>query len=198
PGGPLVTKLTLRWISPGTFLVLLCMVLHPEAYAQSQGSVVGRVFDQTQALIPGVTVDLTLEEARTTQTTLTGGDGTYRFDNVPSGRAEIVFRLINFSTVRRILEIPAGGAVSADVTLVVSSSADITVTVPHTFRNLADLDRPAENIIGVAAASSEGAITPAQLDTRPIMRPGEILETVPGMIVSQHSGDGKANQYYLP
>jgi len=29
------------------------------------------------------------------------------------------------------------------------------------------------------------------------MRSGEVLETVPGVIVSQHSGEGKANQYYL-
>ena len=36
-----------------------------------------------------------------------------------------------------------------------------------------------------------------QLEARPIMRAGEVLETVPGMIVSQHSGEGKANQYYL-
>ena len=28
-------------------------------------------------------------------------------------------------------------------------------------------------------------------------RAGEILETVPGLIVTQHSGSGKANQYFL-
>jgi hypothetical protein len=49
----------------------------------------------------------------------------------------------------------------------------------------------------VAAAGSEGAITAAQLAVRPVNRAAEILETVPGMIISQHSGEGKANQYYL-
>ena len=29
------------------------------------------------------------------------------------------------------------------------------------------------------------------------MRTGEVLETVPGVVISQHSGEGKANQYYL-
>ena len=29
------------------------------------------------------------------------------------------------------------------------------------------------------------------------MRPGEVLETVPGLVISQHSGEGKAGQYYL-
>jgi hypothetical protein len=35
------------------------------------------------------------------------------------------------------------------------------------------------------------------LRLRPITREGELLETVPGMIVTQHSGDGKANQYFI-
>ncbi len=32
---------------------------------------------------------------------------------------------------------------------------------------------------------------------RPLQRPGEVLETIPGVVISQHSGEGKANQYYL-
>ncbi len=51
--------------------------------------------------------------------------------------------------------------------------------------------------LGVASTSSEGTVTAAQLKDRPLLRPAEVLEVVPGMIVSQHSGDGKANQYYL-
>src|SRR5512135_3539589 len=51
--------------------------------------------------------------------------------------------------------------------------------------------------LGVAATSSEGTVTAEQLKDRPLLRPAEVLEVVPGMIVSQHSGDGKANQYYL-
>ena len=49
----------------------------------------------------------------------------------------------------------------------------------------------------MASAGSEGAITAAQLAVRPVNRATEVLETVPGMIISQHSGEGKANQYYL-
>ena len=50
---------------------------------------------------------------------------------------------------------------------------------------------------GTASSSSEGTVNAAQIENRPLLRAGEILEVVPGMIVSQHSGDGKANQYYL-
>ncbi len=71
------------------------------------------------------------------------------------------------------------------------------MTGKSTFTNLADVDDPAENLVGVAQSASQGAITARQLDARPIMRTGEVLETVPGVVISQHSGEGKANQYYL-
>ncbi len=53
------------------------------------------------------------------------------------------------------------------------------------------------NLIGTATAASEGFISQQDIATRPILRPGEILEQIPGLVVSQHSGEGKANQYYL-
>jgi outer membrane receptor protein involved in Fe transport len=53
------------------------------------------------------------------------------------------------------------------------------------------------SLIGKVESSSQGTVTTAQLETRPIMRTGELLETVPGLVVTQHAGDGKANQYFL-
>ena len=50
------------------------------------------------------------------------------------------------------------------------------------------------NLVGIAQSASQGAITGRQLDTRPMMRTGEVLETVPGVVISQHSGEGKGNQ----
>lgn len=46
-------------------------------------------------------------------------------------------------------------------------------------------------------AASAGIISGAALNSRPITRPGEVLESVPGLIVTQHSGEGKANQFFL-
>ena len=71
------------------------------------------------------------------------------------------------------------------------------VTGKRTFVNLADVENPAENLVGIAQSASQGAITARQLDVRPVMRAGEVLETVPGVIITQHSGEGKANQYFL-
>ena len=55
----------------------------------------------------------------------------------------------------------------------------------------------AENLMGTASASSEGLISAGRIAALPILRPGEVLEMVPGLIVTQHAGDGKANQYFL-
>lgn len=51
--------------------------------------------------------------------------------------------------------------------------------------------------IGTSEAASAGRVTGKRVETRPVQRTGELLETVPGLIVTQHSGDGKANQYFL-
>ncbi|WP_394651581.1 TonB-dependent receptor, partial [uncultured Acinetobacter sp.] len=48
-----------------------------------------------------------------------------------------------------------------------------------------------------AFTASQGTITQEQIETRPLSRPAEVLETIPGVIVTQHSGSGKANQYFL-
>jgi len=53
------------------------------------------------------------------------------------------------------------------------------------------------NLVGKAMTASEGTISQEQIQTRPILRPGEVLEAIPGLVISQHSGEGKANQYYM-
>jgi len=54
-----------------------------------------------------------------------------------------------------------------------------------------------ENAVGTSDAASQGNITFRLIEARPLLRPGEVLEYVPGVIITQHSGDGKANQYFL-
>ncbi len=52
-------------------------------------------------------------------------------------------------------------------------------------------------LVGAADSASEGTVTQQQIAPRAWLRPGEVLETVPGLITTQHSGDGKANQFFL-
>jgi outer membrane receptor protein involved in Fe transport len=52
-------------------------------------------------------------------------------------------------------------------------------------------------LVGRAEAASEGTVAGADLLVRPMLRVAELLEAVPGMVAVQHSGSGKANQYFL-
>jgi hypothetical protein len=54
-----------------------------------------------------------------------------------------------------------------------------------------------DSLIGIASSAAQGTVGAAELADRPSLRVGEILETVPGMIITQHAGGGKANQYFL-
>jgi hypothetical protein len=55
----------------------------------------------------------------------------------------------------------------------------------------------ADDLTGIASSATEGATGHEDLAKRPLLRPAELVETVPGVIATQHSGDGKANQYFL-
>ena len=55
----------------------------------------------------------------------------------------------------------------------------------------------ADSLVGIADSATQGTVGAAQLARRPLLRTGEILETVPGVILTQHAGGGKANQYFL-
>ncbi|MBB3182058.1 TonB-dependent receptor plug domain-containing protein [Variovorax sp. Sphag1AA] len=56
---------------------------------------------------------------------------------------------------------------------------------------------PRDATIGNADSASEGAVERESFQSRPKLRPGDIVEVVPGVVATQHSGDGKANQYFL-
>ena len=53
------------------------------------------------------------------------------------------------------------------------------------------------NLLGVATTASQGSITRKEAELRPIFRIGQLYETIPGLVVTIHSGEGKANQYLL-
>jgi hypothetical protein len=177
--------------------IVACLLAGPSpvAGAPPAGRIAGRVLDQTGLVLPGVAIDLAAGAAR--RATTTDAEGRYRFDEVPPGPVELTYRLLNFSVVRRTVDLRAGATAADDVVLTLALNADVVVTGTRSFRNIAEVENPEESLVGMAAAASQGAITSAQLATRPVMRAAEVLETVPGMIISQHSGEGKANQYYL-
>lgn len=75
----------------------------------------------------------------------------------------------------------------------VSFAGGVPTTVVEEVIVTGRLDR----LQGTPVSASQGVVTDEQLGLRPVLRTGELLEVVPGLIVTQHSGDGKANQYFL-
>ena len=54
-----------------------------------------------------------------------------------------------------------------------------------------------DSLIGISQSATQGTVGATEIKERPVMRVGELLETVPGVIITQHAGGGKANQYFL-
>ncbi|HEY1252833.1 MAG TPA: TonB-dependent receptor [Thermoanaerobaculia bacterium] len=181
-------------------LVCLFGLLAGTAAAQDAptGVLTGTVVDGSGGALPGVTVELSGPPLASARVAATGADGGYRFEGLPAGTYQVTFRLIGFvGVVRSDVAVGPGAAAPANATLRLSVSADVLVTGRNTFRNLADVTEPGESLVGIANSSSQGAVVAEQIANRPIARAGDVLETIPGVVVSQHSGEGKANQYYL-
>lgn len=85
-----------------------------------------------------------------------------------------------------------GGLAAAILGLTAAArAAEITTLAP------VEVTSSPASRLGVSDAASEGRVPRDQLNARPAYRPGELLESTPGLIVTQHSGEGKANQYFL-
>ena len=54
-----------------------------------------------------------------------------------------------------------------------------------------------KDLVGEAATASEGHVTQQEVSLRPIYRPGQLFESIPGLVVTIHSGEGKAQQYLI-
>src|SRR5690349_1300728 len=133
-----------------TILSALLFCIYVEASAQSTGRVSGRVLDQTGAALPGVTIDLVINSRELTA--VTDDSGAYRFDAVPPGNAELTFRLLNFSVLRRSVGVTNGAPAIVDAVMKLSLSADVIVTGTRTFRNVADVEDPAAGLVGIASS----------------------------------------------
>ena len=98
----------------------------------------------------------------------------------------------------------AGALPVAILTLVAQASFAQSAAPPTGAASAPAAQLPAVNVlgnylnaVGTSDAASAGTVTSTLIQNRPTLRPAEVLEFVPGVIVTQHSGDGKANQYFL-
>src|SRR5262249_24620244 len=148
----------------------------------------GRVQDETGRPLSGVTVDVHAVAGGLDRAVATDPGGSFEAAGLPAGRYQADFRLPSFATAVRTVDLAPGAVERLDVTLRLSLSADVLVTGRTTFRRLTDLDEPVNGLLGLAAAGSEGVVTAAEIEQRPVYRSGEVFESVPGVVVSHHSG----------
>jgi hypothetical protein len=106
---------------------------------------------------------------------------------------EILKEAVKKRVVRSLAGVVGGSLISSSaVSHNRVSAAEVDLSAPEV-----EVVGTYETGVGTSDSASEGRITARRIETRPALRPGEVLEYIPGVIITQHSGDGKANQYFL-
>ena len=160
----------------GGALLLLAPALH------AQGIVAGRITDAADGEpLPGATVRLVPGRLGAGA----DADGRFSIASVPAGAYTLEARFSGFAPATATVTVRTGETARVDLALAASSIGEAVV------------EGRATNLVGTADAASQGIVGQAQIAPRPLLRVGEVLETVPGLIVTQHSGSGKANQFFL-
>jgi hypothetical protein len=175
----------------------LALVAGAAVAADSTGRVQGTVRDEAGNPLSGVTVGVYALAGDASRSVASDASGAFDAPDFPTGRYRLDFRLPGFATAVHTVDVEPSRTVRCDVTLRLAMNADVLVTGRRTFRNLADLDEPVNGLLGLANAGSEGVVTAEQMAERPVYRAADVFEAVPGVVISQHSGEGKANQYYV-
>src|SRR5262249_5679435 len=103
-----------------------------------------------------------------------------------SAHAQTVPRAVSVAPVTGPVETPALALASLDDAEGSAAMGEDIQVVGHYL-----------NDVGSTDSASAGSYTRELIEDRPLLRPGEVLELVPGLIVTQHSGAGKANQFFL-
>jgi hypothetical protein len=147
----------------------------------------GTVVDRSGAVIAGAEVHIQSANGAVQRTVHTGTNGSFIFSGLAAGNYQLVVMNPGFATKEILVTIGTAGASAPLRILLVVGAVSTTVNVQGR----------ADDLIGTAESGSQGTVSAAEIEDRPILRSGEVLETVPGLIITQHAGGGKANQYFL-
>jgi TonB-dependent Receptor Plug Domain/Carboxypeptidase regulatory-like domain len=183
--------LKMKKIAWWLFLLLLNFAI---GYAEEPGKIIGCVMDESGGNLPGVKIEVSGETLSKKMTVFTDSSGCYQV-SLPPGKYQMTFQMSGFNPeTKNEVIVFANRQAIVDRSLRISVRAEMIVSARKPLR---DLVEESDNLLGIADAASQGAVRYEQLALRPVSKPGELLESVPGVITSQHSGQGKANQYYL-
>jgi hypothetical protein len=159
---------------------------HPLATADKAGQLSGVVIDTSGALIAGVGVTVRNSDGAVQRTTQTNANGYFNIPGLPAGNYKLVVAHPAFETKEIAVLIGAETPAPLRISLAVRA---VSTTI--------NVQGRADDLVGVANSATQGTVGALELEDRPILRSGEVLETIPGVIITQHAGGGKANQYFL-
>ncbi len=113
-----------------TLALSVCLLLlAPVAvFGQTTGTVEGTVTDQSNAPLPGVTVELSSPSMQGTRTAVTAADGRYRFPSIPPGAYKVTAELSGFGKVERKATVTLSSTATVNLSLSLSTTAEVTVT----------------------------------------------------------------------
>ena len=166
------------------FLLLLVPGL---LFAQGVTRLSGTVVDTSGAVIAGAAVQVRSAKGAAKITTQSDSNGSFIISGLPAGNYRLVISSPGFESK----EIPVTiGPSEAPAPLRIS----LAVGAVSTTINVQGRE---DSLLRIADSATQGTVGATEIQDRPILRSGEILETIPGVIITQHAGGGKANQYFL-
>ncbi len=159
--------------------------MNAEAYPPRQLS--GTIVDTSGAAIAGAALQVQSANGTVQRTTRSGTNGSFIFSGLAAGNYRLVVMNPGFETKEISVTI---GTTEAPAPLRISLAVS---TVSTTI----EVQDRADNLVGIASSAGQVTVGAEELKNRPLLRSGEILEALPGLIITQHAGGGKANQYFL-
>jgi hypothetical protein len=147
----------------------------------------GTIVDTSGAVIAGATLQVRSLNSTVLLTTQSDRNGAFIISGLAAGNYRLVVSNPGFETKEAPITI---GTTEALALLRIS----LAVGAVSTTINVQGRE---DDLIGIAYSGTQGTVGATELEDRPILRSGEVLETLPGLIVTQHAGGGKANQYFL-
>lgn len=147
----------------------------------------GTVVDTSGASIVGATVQVESGNGTIVTTMQSGANGAFAVSGLAAGQYRLAVSNTYFET--KEISVALGSSEAAVPLRIALSVRTVSTTV--------DVAGRKDSLIGAADSATQGTAGLEELQDRPILRSGEVLETIPGVIITQHAGGGKANQYFL-
>jgi Carboxypeptidase regulatory-like domain/TonB-dependent Receptor Plug Domain/TonB dependent receptor len=170
-------------------IALLPLLLAPHLLA-AQGKtsqLSGTVVDTSGAVIGGATVQIRSPIGTLQAATQSDRNGSFIISGLPAGNYRLVVSNPGFET--KEVPVTIGSAVTSAPLRIALAVSSVSTTV--------NVEGREESLVGIADSATQGTVSETEIQDRPILRSGELLEAVPGVIITQHAGGGKANQYFL-